>query len=112
MQPETTLTVSQDNNLVFGATLREKSTGDPIDLTGATISVKIAATFGGTSISTGSIGSGMTVPTPTNGRFVVDMYLARASYAAGVYAADVTVTQGGQEITRLRINVRVNARNQ
>jgi len=106
---EQTFSVVQNDTWEFGATLRDKTTGDPVDLSTAVIIGATASNWGATVIDNLSIGSGITLPGGgTDGRFQVQYDLSLANYPvpAGDNSAnfvyDFEVRLGVQKKTRLR----------
>jgi hypothetical protein len=72
-------------------TLTNKTTGDPIDLTGSSIEIEFKfKSKTGTIAKSISVGSGITVSAPATGVFAIDAFVI--DWAIGTYYYDVEIT--------------------
>lgn len=93
--PRLTIQRVRGDTWSHSVTVREAETGVPRDLTGATVSVLLAASRGGAALATATNGSGVTVVDAAAGRFDFSISLARETFDAGNYVFDVQIEQGG-----------------
>jgi len=95
---EYTFRVVENDTWSFAFTVQDKESGDPIDLTGSTVTGAVKTSYAADTASlTLADGDGITIPDPTNGRVVVakDLTLSDGNYVYDfqvVSSANVTTT--------------------
>lgn len=98
--------ITQNDLWAFNILIRDKATKDPLNLTGATIRMQLR-----TSASSDTVafeftnGSGVTVPTPTNGRAEFSKIAAIAVPADYVYDLEVDFGSGPTTYIEGRVKV-------
>lgn len=74
-------------------TLKDGSSGDPIDLTGATVRAQFRKPFRGPLVKTidnSGYGTGITIPSPEDGVIIIDSF--ELTWEGGSYAYDIETT--------------------
>lgn len=102
MQQQNFIMCSGDTRTLT-VTVNDRVTGDPIDLTGASIAWVLAKNNKSTAEIEKSVGSGITVATPASGVFVVTINPADTTDLDGIYYHEAQVTDAsGRVVTVMR----------
>ena len=97
----------QGDTFAQSALIRESASGDPVDISSATITVATAADRGSAVIDSATNGSGVTITDGPNGKFEWSIALTPSDYPAGKYEFDIQVEIGGVVTTRVAGTLRV-----